>query len=166
MSFVKLKGHRILLEGEFVQKGHQAPDFGLVGLDLSDHHLGSFAGKKKLLYIVPSLDTDTCLKSTKYFNEHVGKHHNSVILVISADLPFAMKRICGLEKISGVIPLSMMRNKNFAKDYGVLIKDGPLAGLCARAIVVLDEHNKIIYTQLVEEIASEPDYDNALRMMH
>lgn len=166
MSFVKLKGHRVLLENDFVQKGQHAPDFGLVGTDLTDYHLGSFSGKKKLLYIVPSLDTEVCLKSTKYLNEHAEKHHNTVILVISADLPFAMKRICGLDKIHGVIPLSMMRNKNFAKDYGVLIKEGPLAGLCARAVVVLDEHNKIIYTELVEEITSEPDYDNALRMMH
>ncbi len=165
MSFVKLKGNRVLLDNTFIQKGAHAPEFTLVSQDLKDHHLASFGKKKKLLYVVPSLDTELCLKSTKYLNDVAKKHEDTAFLIISCDLPFAMKRICSLEKVNHVTPLSMMRDKNFGKDYGILIKEGPLAGLFCRAVIVLDETNKVIYTELVEEITQEPDYENAIRMI-
>jgi thiol peroxidase (atypical 2-Cys peroxiredoxin) (EC 1.11.1.5) len=111
---------------------------------------------------VPSLDTSVCALSTRKFNEHAKAHPDTVILVISADLPFAQKRFCGNEGLSNVVTLSMMRSRKFAKDYGILLEDGPLAGLTARAVVVLDENNRVRHTELVPEIAQEPDYEAAL----
>jgi thiol peroxidase len=137
-------------------------DFTLVDAKLNDVHLADYAGKKKLLNIVPSLDTPVCATSTKKFNELVAERDDVVVLVVSADLPFASGRFCGMEGIENVLPLSLMRGKAFAKDYGVLITDGPLAGITARAVVVLDADNRVLYTQLVPEIAEEPDYDAAL----
>jgi thiol peroxidase len=125
-------------------------------------HLTDYSGKKKLLNIVPSLDTPTCALSTRKFNESASGRDDVVVLIISADLPFASGRFCTAEGLEDVVPLSMMRTRAFAKDYGVLITDGPLAGITARAIVVLDENNQVVYTQLVPEIADEPDYDAAL----
>ena len=142
--------------------GRDAPDFKLVTSSLADVTLADFAGKKKLLNIVPSLDTSVCALSTRKFNEHAKAHADAVILVISADLPFAQKRFCGNEGLSNVVTLSMMRSRKFAKDYGVLLEDGPLAGLTARAVVVLDESNRVRHTELVPEIAQEPDYEAAL----
>ena len=112
--------------------------------------------------IVPSLDTPTCATSTKKFNDFAAEHKDAVILIISADLPFAQGRFCSAEGLENVVPLSMMRSRNFAKDYGVLIDDGPLAGITARAIVVADCAGKVVYTELVNEIADEPDYEAAL----
>ena len=134
----------------------------MVGKDLADVTLATFAGKKKLLNIVPSLDTGVCAASTQKFNSAMTGKSDAVALVISADLPFAMNRFCSAEGIDNVISLSMMRSKSFAKDYGVLITDGPLAGVCARAVVVLDENNKVVYTEQVPEITQEPAYDAAL----
>lgn len=160
MATITLKGNEIHTNGDLPAVGSTAPDFKLVDADLNDCTLASYAGKKKLLNIVPSLDTPVCAVSTKQFNSTA--RDDSVMLVIAADLPFAMSRFCGAEGVDKVIPLSMMRSKNFAKDYGVLITDGPLAGITARAVVVLDENNKVLYTELVPEIAQEPDYTKAL----
>ena len=162
MADITLKGNACHTSGELPAVGSDAPDFKLTGADLADVSLENFAGKKKLLNIVPSLDTPTCAISTQKFNSAMAAKSDAVALVISADLPFAQKRFCGAEGIDNVISLSMMRGKGFAKDYGMLITDGPLAGLCGRAVVVLDANNKVVYTQLVGEIADEPDYDAAL----
>lgn len=161
MATVTLQGNEIHTNGELPAVGSKAPDFVLVDGDLNDVSLAGYAGKKKLLNIVPSLDTPTCALSTKKFNETAGDFDNTVFLMISADLPFAMGRFCKAEGTGDVIPLSMMRSRNFAKDYGVLIEDGPLAGITARAVVVIDENDNVVYTQLVPEIADEPDYDKA-----
>ena len=162
MASITLQGNEIHTNGELPAVGSQAPDFRLVDADLNDRSLADYKGKKKLLNIVPSLDTPVCATSTKKFNAFAKDRDDVVMLVIAADLPFAMKRFCTGEGIDKVIPLSMMRDRNFAKDYGVLITDGPLEGITARAVVVLDEHDKVIYTELVPEIAQEPDYDKAL----
>ena len=162
MAKITLRGNPINTNGDLPEVGASAPDFSLTKSDLSDVGLGDFAGKKKLLNIVPSLDTPTCATSTKKFNTAIADKPNSVALIISSDLPFAQSRFCGAEGLENVISLSMMRSRNFAKDYGVLITDGPLAGLCARAVVVMDENNKVLYAQLVPEIGQEPDYDPAL----
>ncbi|MCW8824871.1 MAG: thiol peroxidase [Gammaproteobacteria bacterium] len=162
MADITLKGNAIHTNGDLPAVGSTAPDFSLTGLDLADVNLATYAGKKKLLNIVPSLDTPVCATSAQKFNAAIADKSDAVALVISADLPFAMKRFCGAESIENVISLSMMRSKSFAKDYGMLITDGPMAGLCARGVVVLDENNQVIYTQLVPEIVEEPDYDAAL----
>jgi len=160
MAKITLHGDEINTNADLPAVGSQAPDFKLTDTELADKSLADFAGKKKLLNIVPSLDTPVCATSTKRFNDEA--RDDAVMLVISADLPFAMGRFCGAEETDKVVPLSMMRSKNFAKDYGVLIQDGPLAGITGRAVVVLDENDKVVYTELVPEIAQEPDYDKAL----
>jgi thiol peroxidase len=162
MATVTLKGNPIHTNGDLPPKGTQAPDFKLTGIDLVDVGLAAYKGKKKILNIVPSLDTPTCATSTRKFNETGGKLSNTVVLVISADLPFAMKRFCATEGLQNVVSLSMIRGKSFAKTYGVLIEDGPLAGVTARAVVVLDENDKVLHTELVPEIGQEPNYDAAL----
>lgn len=162
MATITFQGNEIHTSGELPAAGAQAPDFHLVDGELNDRRLADYAGKKKLLNIVPSLDTGICATSTKKFNEAAASRDNVVMLVISSDLPFAQGRFCGAEGVDKVIPLSMMRSRNFAKDYGVLMVDGPLAGITARAVVVLDENDKVVYTQLVPEIAQEPDYEAAL----
>ncbi|MGD8673312.1 MAG: thiol peroxidase [Thiogranum sp.] len=162
MATITLQGNEIHTNGELPAVGDRAPDFHLVDGELTDRRLADYAGKKKLLNIVPSLDTPVCATSTKKFNEAAAVHAGTVMLVISSDLPFAQGRFCGAEGTDKVIPLSMMRSRNFAKDYGVLIEDGPLAGITARAVVVLDENDKVVYTELVPEIGQEPDYDAAL----
>jgi thiol peroxidase len=162
MATITLQGNEIHTSGELPAVGAQAPDFALVDGELNNRSLADYAGSKKLLNIVPSLDTGVCATSTRKFNEAAAARDNVVMLVISADLPFAQGRFCSTENIDKVVPLSMMRSRNFAKDYGVLIDDGPLAGITARAVVVLDEDDKVVYTELVPEIAQEPDYDAAL----
>lgn len=162
MAEITLQGNPINTNGELPAVGSNAPDFNLVAADLADVTLVKFSGKKKLLNIVPSLDTGVCATSATKFNTAIESKQNSVALVISADLPFAQGRFCSAEGLKNVVTLSMMRNRNFAKDYGVLITDGPLAGICARAVVVVDENNKVIYTQMVPEITQEPDYESAL----
>ena len=165
MATITLEGSSINTNGDLPAIGKSAPDFVLTDTDLGDVTLASFKGKRKLLNIVPSLDTGVCATSTKKFNDHANDSDNSVMLVISADLPFAMGRFCGAEKTNAIKPLSMMRNRNFAKDYGVLIQDGPLKGITARAVVVMDESDKVVYTELVPEITQEPDYDKALKAL-
>ena len=163
MATITLKGTAIHTNGELPAVGSAAPDFHLVDKDLADVRLATYKGKKKLLNIVPSLDTSVCATSTRKFNKEAGSLPNVVVLVVSADLPFASKRFCTTEGLQNVVPLSIMRDKNFAKDYGVLLQDGVLAGITARAVVVLDESDKVVYRQLVPEIGQEPDYDAALK---
>jgi thioredoxin-dependent peroxiredoxin len=162
MATITLKGNPVHTQGDLPKVGTRAPDFRLVDGSLGDKTLGDYKGKKKLLNIVPSLDTATCALSTKKFNDFAKAHSDTVILIISADLPFAQGRFCGDENLKNVIPLSLMRGQNFAKEYGVLIQDGPLAGITARAVVVIDENDKVAYTELVPEIADEPNYEKAL----
>ena len=162
MAQITLEGNAINTNGELPAIGNSAPDFSLTKSDLSDVGLGDFAGKKKLLNIVPSLDTGVCATSTRTFNQRAAEINNTVVLVISADLPFAMQRFCETEGIQNVTSLSMMRSQEFARDYGVLLLDGPLAGITARAVVVLSENNTVLYTELVPEITQEPNYDAAL----
>jgi thiol peroxidase len=162
MAQITRYGNPIHTNGEMPVVGGNAPDFRLVDADLNDMTLANFKGKKKLLSIVPSLDTPTCSLSTKKFNEQASAHPNTVMLVISADLPYAQKRFCAAENTDKVMTLSMMRDRQFARDYGVLIVDGPTEGITARAIVVIDENDKILHTELVPEIRQEPDYEAAL----
>ena len=162
MATVTLKGNPLNTMGDLPAIGSKAPDFALVNGDLKTVTLADFAGKKKILNIVPSLDTPVCATSTRAFNERAASLGDTVVLVVSADLPFAQKRFCTTEGIDGVHPLSMMRSRNFGKDYGMLITDGPLEGVLARAIVVLDADDVVRHTELVPEIAQEPDYDAAV----
>lgn len=162
MATVTFQGEAINTNGNLPAVGDQAPDFKLVTGDLKDVTLSDYAGRKKLISIVPSLDTPVCATSTKKFNDYAKEHPDTVILVVSADLPFAQGRFCSSEGLSNVVTLSMMRSRNFAKDYGMLIDDGVLAGITARGVVVTDDNNKVVYTELVPEIGDEPDYDKAL----
>ncbi|MDB5799604.1 MAG: tpx [Rhodocyclales bacterium] len=162
MSTVTLGGNPIEVGGHFPQVGETAPEFKLVATDLSDTALSSFAGKRKVLNIVPSLDTAVCATSTRKFNEKAAGLDNTVVLVISADLPFAAKRFCEIEGIANAQALSTLRGRDFINAYGVDIKTGPLAGLTARAVVVLDATNKVLHAELVSEIKNEPNYDAAI----
>ena len=167
MATITLRGATIHTNGELPKVGTPAPAFTLTRGDLGDVSLADYKGKKKLLNIVPSLDTGVCAASARKFNEAAKALGDQVVvLVVSADLPFAQSRFCTGEQLENVIGLSMMRDKNFANDYGVLIQDGPLAGICARAVVVLGQNDKVIYTQLVPEIGEEPDYDQAIAAVH
>lgn len=162
MATITLQGNTIHTIGELPSVGNTAPDFVLVNKDLAEISLSNFAGKHKLLSVVPSLDTGICAKSTIVFNEAQSKLTNTAILIISSDLPFAANRFCQAESTAAVTTLSLMRNRNFAKDYGLLITDGPLSGICARAVLVLDENNTVVHAELVPEIAQEPNYTAAL----
>lgn len=161
MATITLKGTPVHTSGNLPPKGAPAPDFKLVRTDLSEVSLSTYAGKKKVLNIFPSIDTPTCAMSVRRFNKEAGKLGNVAILNVSADLPFAQKRFCGAEGIHNAEALSSFRS-GFAKDYGLMITDGPLCGLCSRAVVVLDENNKVIHAEQVPEIANEPNYDAAL----
>ncbi|MCY1225785.1 Thiol peroxidase [compost metagenome] len=165
MAQVTLKGNPINVDGQLPQKGQQAPAFSLVGGDLADVTLASLSGKRKVLNIFPSIDTPTCATSVRKFNAEASKLANTVVLCISADLPFAQKRFCGAEGLENVVNLSTMRGASFLKDYGVAISSGPLTGLAARAVVVLDENDKVLHSELVSEIANEPDYAAALTVL-
>ncbi|MCA8414598.1 MAG: thiol peroxidase [Burkholderia multivorans] len=163
MSKVTLGGNPIDLAGTFPTVGSQAPDFKLVGKDLADLTLASFAGKRKVLNIVPSVDTPTCATSTRKFNEAASSLDNTVVIVVSADLPFAASRFCTTEGLENVVTASTFRTgRAFANAYGVDVTSGPLNGLTARAVVVLDAQDKVIHAQLVSEIKDEPNYDAAL----
>lgn len=162
MAKITQRGNPINTNGELPKVGAKAPDFKLVDADLNDVGLGNFKGKKKLLNIVPSLDTGICAISTKKFNDFAKERTDVTVMTISADLPFAQKRFCSAENVANVETLSMMRDRNFAKDYGVLLQDGKMAGITARAVVVLDENDKVLYNELVPEIAQEPNYNAAI----
>ncbi len=165
MATTHLRGNPVHTNGSLPAVGAQAPAFRLTGRDLTDVGLEAFVGKRKVLNIVPSLDTAVCAASARYFNAAAANLDNTAVLVISADLPFAQGRFCSTEGLENVVALSLMRNRSFAEDYGVLLVDGPMAGLCARAVVVVDESDRVIYTQLVGEITTEPDYQSALAVL-
>ena len=162
MATITFKGNPIHTSGELPKVGSKAPDFKLTRANLADVSLKDFAGKRKLLNIVPSLDTGVCAASARRFNQEAASVPGSVMLTISLDLPFAQARFCEAEGIEQVVPLSELRNRRFGEDYGVRIIDGPLAGLLSRAVVVLDANDTVVYVQQVPEIAQEPDYAPAL----
>lgn len=162
MATVTLEGETLNVGGHFPQVGETGHSFMLVDKDLKDVSLSEYAGKRKVLSIVPSIDTPVCATSTRVFNQRASEMSNTVVLVISADLPFAQGRFCGAEGLDKVIMLSTMRGRDFHKDYGVMITDPPLSGLMARAVIILDEKDRVIYTELVPEITQEPDYDAAI----
>lgn len=162
MSQVTFKGEPVQIEGSFPAKGASAPAFTLVGKDLADVALASFVGSRKVLNIFPSIDTGVCATSVRRFNELAAKLENTVVLCISADLPFAQVRFCGAEGLDRVVTLSTMRGHEFLRDYGVAIGTGPLAGVAARAVVVLDAQERVLHAELVSELTHEPDYDAAL----
>lgn len=162
MATITFKGNPIQTSGNLPAKGAKAPDFKLTRTDLSDVSLKDFSGKKKILNIVPSLDTGVCAASARKFNEAVSSLGDTVLLNISADLPFAAGRFCESNGLKNIVTLSTFRSPEFAKAYGGEILDGPLAGLTARAVVVLDARDQVVYTEQVPEIAQEPDYAAAL----
>ncbi len=162
MATVTLKGNPIDVAGTFPTVGQAVTNFKLVDKDLKDVSLAAFAGKRKVLNIVPSLDTSVCATSTRKFNEKAGGLKNTVVLVISADLPFASSRFCAAEGLQNVVTLSTFRDAGFKRAYGVDITSGPLAGLCARGVVVLDATDRVLHSELVPEIGQEPNYDAAL----
>lgn len=161
MATIAFQAKPLHTSGELPKPGGKAPDFTLVSGKLADVTLATYSGKRKILNIVPSLDTPVCAASTRKFNEKAGKLDNTVVLVISADLPFAQCRFCETEGLKNVIPLSSFRS-NFAVDYGVKLTDSILAGLTARAVVIIDENGKVMYSELVQELTDEPDYESAL----
>jgi thiol peroxidase len=165
-STVTLKGNPVTIGGNLTQKGQTAPDFELADAKRNMVSLENYEGKRKVLNIFPSLDTPTCAMSVRTFNQKASGMDNTVVLCISADLPFAQSRFCGAEGIENVVTLSTFRNTTkFANDYGVAIQDSSLAGLTARAVVVLDEKNKVLHSELVPEIANEPNYDAVLAVL-
>ncbi len=164
MAKITFKGNPIETSGNLPQNGGRAPDFKLCDTSLGEVTLQSYAGKKKVLNIFPSVDTGVCATSVREFNKRAAQKSGVAVLNISADLPFAHKRFCGAEGLDGVVSLSTFRS-SFAKDYGVEMKSGPLAGLLSRAVVVLNEENQVIYSEQVPEIAQEPNYEAALKAL-
>ena len=162
MSTVTLHGNPVRVTGSFASVGQSAPAFSLVNGKLADTTLASFGSQRKVLNIFPSIDTPTCAMSVRKFNAEVSNIDNTVVLCISADLPFAQARFCGAEGLDKVVSLSTLRGAEFLSNYGVAIADGPLAGLAARAVVVLDSDNKVLHSELVAEIGDEPDYAAAI----
>ena len=162
MSTITFKGDAVHTAGELPVVGSQAPDFKLTNGQLEEVGLDSVAGKKVILNIVPSLDTGICALSAQRFNADIAGRDDVVVLNISADLPFAAGRFCESSKLENIVPLSVFRAPEFGTDYGVLMTDGPLRGLLSRAVVVLDEQHKVLYTEQVPEIAQEPDYKAVL----
>jgi thiol peroxidase len=162
MADITLDGKPCHTSGALPAVGTTAPDFRLVTTGLEDVSLATYRGKTKVLSILPSLNTGVCAASTRKFNEKAAAIRDAVVLIVSADLPFAMKSFCAAEGLHNVVPLSMMRGRNFAKAYGTLITDGPFEGISARAVVVIDANDTVVYTQLVSEIGHEPNYDAAL----
>lgn len=161
-SSVMLKGNPVDVAGNLPQLGSTAPNFTLVNSDLADVTLDSFAGKRKVLNLFPSVDTPTCASSVREFNKRAGSLNNTVVINISADLPFAQKRFCAAEGIENVVNLSTMRGRDFLMNYGVLLFSSKLAGLAARAVIILDENDVVKYIELVPEITQEPNYDAAI----
>lgn len=162
MASITLKGNSISTIGNLPSAGTAAPAFSAVKTDLSECILAGLAGKKVVLNIFPSIDTGVCATSTRRFNQDAGNLDNTVVICISADLPFALGRFCGAEGLEDIVPASTFRNPEFGQDYGVTITDGPLAGLLSRAVVVIDESGNVVYTEQVPEITQEPNYDAAL----
>lgn len=165
MAKITLKGNPWNTCGELPKTETKAPNFKLTKNDLANVTLEDFKGKKVVLNIFPSIDTPVCATSVKKFNERAGTLKNAVVLCVSKDLPFAQKRFCGAEGVEKALTLSAFRDENFGKAYGVEIVDGPLAGLFARSVVVLDETGKVRYAELVPEIAQEPNYEACLKQL-
>ncbi|MFI6900841.1 thiol peroxidase [Nonomuraea sp. NPDC050394] len=165
MSEITFKGNPVTVGGTFPRPGDSAPGFTLVAKDLSDVSLADYGDKYKVLNIFPSIDTGVCAASVRRFNEVAADHPDAVVLCVSADLPFAQGRFCGAEGLDKVVTLSLMRGREFLNDYGVAQESGPLAGLAARAVVVLDGENKVVHSELVPEIVQEPDYEGALKAL-
>ncbi len=165
MATVTLRGAPIHTNGEPPAVGGPAPDFTLVASDLKDVRRADAAGRWTLLNVFPSIDTPVCAESTRRFNAYAKEHPEVVFFMISADLPFAHQRFCSAEGLANVRPLSMMRSKDFARDYGILLVDGPLAGLAARAVFVLDPAGVVRHAELVPEIGQEPNYATALKVL-
>ena len=165
MGTITMRGNPIQVSDEVPKVGSEAPGFRLVDGDLKDVTLHDYAGKRKILNVFPSVDTPVCATSVRKFNAQASGLKDAVVLCISADLPFAQKRFCGAEGLSNVINLSLMRGHGFAKEYGVHIDNGPFAGLTARAVFVLDKDNRVLHSELVGEIAHEPNYDAALKAL-
>ena len=162
MANVTLGGNPLHTNGELPEKGSHAADFSLVNADLGTISLDNYKGKKLILNIFPSIDTGTCAASVREFNKKAAGLENTTVLCISRDLPFAQKRFCGAEGIENVVTLSDFRDGTFGKNYGLELLDGPLKGLHARSVVVLDENHDVVYTELVPEIKDEPNYEKAL----
>lgn len=165
MAQIALHGDSLNTSGELPSLGASAPDFSLTGADLSVVQLQDFAGKKVVLNVFPSIDTPVCAMSVRHFNRLAGEAENTSVLCISADLPFAHKRFCETEGLKNVLPLSVFRSPDFGIDYGLKLEDGPLAGLLARAIVIVDSSGQVAYTELVKDISQEPDYEAALKAL-
>lgn len=163
MAKITLKGNEIETSGSLPAVGAKAPDFTAVATDLSEVNLKDYAGKNVVLNIFPSIDTGVCAASTRRFNSEAGNSDNTVVLCVSADLPFAHGRFCEAEGLKDVVPVSVFRSDAFGKAYGQIITTGPLAGLLARAVVVIDAEGTVKYVEQVPEIAQEPDYDSALK---
>lgn len=162
MANVTLGGNPVHTNGELPQNGQKAANFELIGADLAAVNLDKYAGKKVILNIFPSIDTATCATSVRTFNQKASELDNTVVLCISRDLPFAQKRFCGAEGLANVETLSDFRTGDFGKNYGLELLDGPLKGLHARAVVVLNENHDVVYSELVPDIKDEPDYSGAL----
>ncbi len=162
MAKITFKGTPVNTVGNLPAIGSQVPDFTVTKTDLTETSLKDYAGHKLILNIFPSLDTGTCAMSVRHFNEAASQLNGTKVLCISADLPFAQKRFCGAENLTNVTPASVFRHSDFGKKFGVTLLDSPLAGLLSRAVVVVDEKGKVIYTQQVPEIVDEPNYDAAL----
>ena len=165
MAQVTLKGNPIHTTGDLPRVGNPAPNFTLTRKDLSEVSLADYKGQRVVLNIFPSIDTATCATSVRTFNAQASKAPNTVVLCVSEDLPFAAGRFCAAEGLENVVPASCFRNPDFGQAYGVMLKDGPLRGLLARSVVVLDETGKVIHTELVPEIANEPNYTAALAVL-
>ena len=164
-QLVHFQGNPVSVAGSIPQTGSKAQAFTLVAKDLSDVVLSQFAGKRKVLNIFPSIDTGVCAASVRKFNQLATEMDNTVVLCISTDLPFAQSRFCGAEGLSNVITLSTLRNPEFLEQYGVGIAEGALKGLAARAVVVIDENDTVVFSHLVNEITTEPDYAAALEAL-
>ena len=162
MAKVKFSGETVETIGKLPKVGSKAPDFCLTKGDLSDAKLSDYKGKRVVLNIFPSIDTGVCAQSVRTFNKKASSLDNTVVLCISADLPFAQGRFCGAEGLENVVTLSTFKNPDFGKDYGCLLVSGALKGLMSRCVVVLDEEGKVVYTEQVEEITHEPNYDQAI----
>ncbi len=162
MAAIEHEGDIVDTSGDVPGVGAVAPDFMLVGANLERMSLGAFAGQRLVLNIFPSIDTDTCAESVRVFNERITGYYDTTVLCVSADLPFAAKRFCGDEGIENVYSASTYRSAEFAEDYGVRMMNGPMEGLCARAVVVIDEDGRVVHSELVSPLNADPDYDAAL----
>ena len=165
MSTIKFKGNNINTQGNFPKIGENAPNFKLINIDLTEITLNNFKGKKILFNIFPSVDTGVCALQLKTFNAKIAQLENTVLLFASIDLPFAFKRFCGTENINNAITASDFRYNTLADNYGIKMTNGPLEGLYARAVIIIDENQKVIYSELVDEVTDEPDYTTALKKL-